>query len=195
MADDLHLRRYRPDDRDAVWAVHERAFRASPLPFVERVAGRRPATANVAPIDEDLRRIESAYLESCGEFLVGCVEPRSTDSASGERAGHDTAERPNDLQAGDGEVVAVGGFVPVGDGAIEIKRIRVDPDHQRNGYGAAVLSALEDAARRAGYERAVLETHELLAAAQALYESRGYRETGRESGRDGYDRIRYEKVL
>lgn len=157
MADGLHLRRYRPDDRDAVWAVHERAFRASALPFVEE-----------APIDRDLRHVESAYLESGGEFLVGEI---------------------------DGEMVAVGGFVPLGDGTVEIKRMRVDPDHQRNGYGAAVLAALEDAARREGYERAVLETHELLAAAQALYKSRGYRETGRESGRDGYDRVRYEKRL
>jgi GNAT superfamily N-acetyltransferase len=92
-------------------------------------------------------------------------------------------------------VVAVGGFVPADREAVEIRRMRVDPDHQRNGYGAAVLSLLEDAARRQGYGRAVLETHELLAAARVLYESQGYRETGRESGRDGYERIRYEKVL
>lgn len=60
VAEALTLRRYEPADADRVWAVHERALRASPLPFVED-----------APADEDLTEITDRYLEAGGEFLVG----------------------------------------------------------------------------------------------------------------------------
>lgn len=56
---ELGVRRYRPPDAAAVWAVHEAAFRASPLPFVED-----------APADADLRAIVTEYLDG-GEFVVG----------------------------------------------------------------------------------------------------------------------------
>ena len=109
-----------------------------------------------APADADLREIEATYLDAGGEFLVGVVV---------------------------GRVVAVGGFRPADgdDDAVEIRRMRVHPDHQREGYGGRVLSALETRARDRGFDAAVLETNERLAAAQRLYERRGYEVVGRDT--------------
>ncbi len=63
MPDTLSVRRYEPADADAVWRVHERALRASPVAFVED-----------APADEPLRDVADHYLDGDGEFLVGTVE-------------------------------------------------------------------------------------------------------------------------
>ncbi len=57
----------------------------------------------------------------------------------------------------------------------EIKRMYVTPAARGHGYGRAVLAALEDAARKAGATRAVLETGILSRAAVALYTRAGYR--------------------
>lgn len=142
MTADVSVRRFRPDDADRVWAVHEAALRASPLEFVAD-----------APADADLREIERRYLDAGGEFLVGVV---------------------------DGGVVATGGFQRAGDDAVEIRRMRVHPDHQREGVGSRMLEALESRARDRGFGAATLETNERLAAARALYERHGYAEVGRE---------------
>ncbi len=139
MSKELAVRRYEPPDKNAVWRVHERAFRAMLPRFF-------PA------MDRDLRTIPNVYLVD-GEFLVGEIE--------------------------DG-IVAIGGFRLVDERTVELKRLRVHPDHWRRGYGRALVAALEDRAREQGYERVVLHTSEHLAAAQSLYRSEGYRETSRE---------------
>lgn len=54
---DLRVRRYDEGDKEAVWRVHERAFRAALPEFY-------PA------VDRDLRDVPGSYLEN-GEFLVG----------------------------------------------------------------------------------------------------------------------------
>jgi endonuclease-3 len=125
-----------------------------------------------APADADLRRIEEAYLPE-GEFLVGTV---------------------------DGQVVATGGFSPRSDDrrTADLRRMRVHPDHQRRGYGAALLAALERQARDRGFEGAWLETNADLGAARRLYESMGYRQTGETivEGADGRTRlVSYARVL
>ena len=156
MSSELAVRRYEPADRERVWEVHERALRASPLEFVEN-----------APADEDLTSVSETYLESDGEFLVGCVED---------------------------EIVAVGGYQPRGDETVEIRRMRVHPDYRRRGYGTELLRALENRARASGFDRFVLETHERLTAAQRLYERCGYEELEREPHPvTGDEFIRYEK--
>lgn len=62
MTPELAIRRFEPWDADRVWVVHERAMRASPLPFVED-----------APADAPLSDITREYLDAGGEFLVGLV--------------------------------------------------------------------------------------------------------------------------
>jgi GNAT superfamily N-acetyltransferase len=59
----LTLRRYEPADADDVWALHERALRASNLEFLED-----------APAGTDLAEIAGRYLGTGGEFLVGLVD-------------------------------------------------------------------------------------------------------------------------
>lgn len=137
------IRRFNPDDADVVWDVHEAALRASPLAFVGE-----------ASVDEDVRAIEAHYLDAGGEFLVGEVEG-------------------SDGEAVDSEIVAIGGYLPIDDRRVEIKRMRVDPEYQRRGFASAVLDALETVARDDGYDVAELETVEPLQAAQVFYEDAG----------------------
>lgn len=151
---DVVLRRYEPSDRDAVRDLHERALRDAGAYAEDLPAGA----------EADLDDVESAYLDACGEFLVG--------------------ER-------DGEVIAMGAFRPF-DGSdafdypesdvptAEIKRMRVAPGHQRQGVGERVLGVLEERARDAGFERLVLDTGVEMEAAQSFYENRGFEQVGRE---------------
>lgn len=155
MSDEFRVRQYEPADRQQVWAVHERALRASPIAFVED-----------APADRDLTAIEEQYLDQ-GTFLVGLV--------------------------GD-DIVAIGGFQRAGETA-EIRRLRVDPDWQGQGYGSRLLSALERRAQERGVDRLVLETNAQLRAARRLYESTGYKETGRETRESGDVVVAYRKPL
>ena len=60
MNEELLIRRYEPGDKNAVWRVHEAAFRATLPRFL-------PA------VDRDLRNVPNAYLDA-GEFLVGEVD-------------------------------------------------------------------------------------------------------------------------
>jgi len=119
-----------------------------------------------APADEDIKQIAAAYLDDGGEFLVG---------------------------EADGEIVATGGFQPRDSATVEMLRMRVHPDHQGQGYGAAVLAELETRAREQGASRAVLSTNALLTAAQRLYERRGYEQTGSERTEAGDVTLHYEK--
>lgn len=119
-------------------------------------------------LDRDLRHIPSAYLDD-GEFLVGTLE---------------------------GQIVAIGGFQSVESDAVEIRRLRVNPDLQRRGYATAVLNALEARASRRGFDRAVLLTSELLSAAVAFYRAADYRVVEREPHPEAdLDLIRFEKSL
>jgi len=106
----------------------------------------------VPDLDRDLRRVSETYLRE-GDFLVGTMEEG---------------------------IVAVGGFQWASERTVELKRMRVDPDHQRAGYGSTLLRALENAARERGAKRAVLHTSDRLESAVAFYHARGYRETDRE---------------
>jgi drug/metabolite transporter (DMT)-like permease/GNAT superfamily N-acetyltransferase len=76
----------------------------------------------------------------------------------------------------EGRPIACGGIRELGDGAAELKRMYVAPQARGNGYGARLLGALEDEARRLGYERLRLDTADRLREAQALYRGAGYSE-------------------
>ena len=119
------------------------------------------------PWDDDLHRIDSAYLEAGGEFLVGEF---------------------------DGRIVAMGALKPVDAGMAEMKRMRVDPAFQQRGFGQEMLSALEARARALRFRKLVLDTSTRQKAALRLYQKNGYRETGHRKIRY-LDLIDFEKEL
>jgi GNAT superfamily N-acetyltransferase len=104
------------------------------------------------PWEDDLRDIRATYLDSGGDFLVGLV---------------------------DGELVAMGGLLRRSPEKAEIKRMRVHPDFQRRGFGRVLLERLEQRARALCCRVVGLDTTNQQTAARQLYESAGYRETGR----------------
>jgi len=58
----------------------------------------------------------------------------------------------------------------------EIKRLYVGPEHRKNGFSRILMGAAEDAARRAGATRIILETGTEQPEALALYRAIGYGE-------------------
>lgn len=151
----LEIRRYREADHDAIWALHNLAL--------------APTGAHLGNglWDDDLHHIETAYLSSGGDFLVGIY---------------------------DDQIVAMGALKRTSPVRAEIKRMRVHPDYQRRGFGQSMLVHLESRARELGYTDVHLETTTLQKAAQQLYLKHGYREIGRK--RVGpFDVIVYEKNL
>lgn len=184
---DLTLRPYDARDAAAVWTLHEWALSD---------AGTDPADV---PGTDDLRRVESAYLDAGGAFLVGVVP---ADTSPSESETEDSVDR-RPPETFDGWLAAMGGFVPtesgraeersVGD-AVELHRMRVAPTHQRRGYGRAVLHALEAAARDAGVDLVLATTATRQRAAVEFYPSEGYREVGRSTAGE-YELVHFEKEL
>ncbi len=172
----LHLREYDPRDSDAVWRLHEWAMRE---------AGTDPTDI---PGTEDLQNIESAYLDTGGAFLTGVVSEDSTEDC------------PSTF---DGAVVAIGGFLPSGEGhedertvpgAAELHRMRVAPPLQGAGYGRQLLSALESRAADAGFDCVIATTASRQQRAIQLYSAAGYREVDR-STLGEYELHHFEKPL
>ena len=77
----------------------------------------------------------------------------------------------------DGEPVGCGAYRPMDERTIEVKRMYVAESARRLGIGRAILAAVEDAGREAGFSVARLETGTAQTEAIALY------------GKDGYVRI------
>jgi ribosomal protein S18 acetylase RimI-like enzyme len=151
MGSGLSIRRYQQSDLDRVRELHEIAMREVGA-FIEG-----------AP-DPDLQDIEGAYLDADGEFLVGEIG---------------------------GEVVAMGAFRPatgyitefldgISGNAAEIKRMRVAPEHQKNGYGTQIFAELQERAQERDYTELVLDTGPTQEAAKRLYEANGFEEQSRE---------------
>lgn len=138
----LTIRRYHPEDREAVRALHFEGLEAV------------GALAGDPSLDEDLGRIEEAYLATGGEFLVGTIGRN---------------------------VVAMGALKKVSGAWAEIKRMRVSPRLWRRGHGQEVLSALARRAAGMGYETLRLDTAVHQTSARRLYEKNGFREVGRGS--------------
>ena len=103
-----------------------------------------------------------------------------------ERYGCDDHEPGTPPSAGDIDVflVAVDGSDPIGCGALrrhdetsaEVKRMYVVPDRRGSGVAAALLRALEDAARARGWTTLRLETGPAQPDAIRFYEREGYRQ-------------------
>jgi len=171
---DFRLRRYDPRDADAVWRLHERAMRA---------AGTDPADI---PGTEDLRSVESAYLDAGGEFLVGVLDTGET--------------LPETF---DGVAVAIGGFLPseaghederTVPGAAQLHRMRVAPARQGEGYGRRLLATLETRAASAGFEVVIATTARRQRRATDFYRAAGYREVDRSTFGE-YELLHFEKSL
>jgi uncharacterized protein (DUF952 family)/GNAT superfamily N-acetyltransferase len=73
-----------------------------------------------------------------------------------------------------GAPVCCGGVKRLEDGVGEIKRMYVAPEARSRGHARRLLTGLEDAARRLGYERVRLDTGPRQPHAKALYTSAGY---------------------
>lgn len=167
----LSIRRYRPGDGPRVRDLHEAAMRDVGA-YTEGVA------------DDDLEAVTERYLETGGEFLVGVVDDGIV--AMG-------AFRPID---GTEYVTNFGSERP--DSTVELTRLRVDPDHQRRGYGRQLCAELEDRARSRGVAHIVLDTTAKQTAARRLYESLGFEETHRDridDFGDPFELVVYEKSL
>jgi GNAT superfamily N-acetyltransferase len=70
--------------------------------------------------------------------------------------------------------IAIGGLRRLQDGICEIKRIYVVPNARSRGVGRALLTALEQAGRQLGYERARLDAGPKQQHSRALFEKTGY---------------------
>jgi GNAT superfamily N-acetyltransferase len=102
--------------------------------------------------DDDFARMEEVYLRSGGEFLVGEVRD---------------------------EVAAMAGLRRTSDVTAEMVRLRVRPDEQGKGYGAAMVTVLEERAVELGYRLLRADTTVKQPVALELYRSFGWRETDR----------------
>lgn len=132
-----------------------------------RHAGGFAETPEAQVWDQDLDDVEGVYISTGGCFLIGEIG---------------------------GCVIAMGALRLLGGGRGEIKRMRVRPLHQRQGYGRALLTKLEEAAIQRGVSRLVLDTSPQLKAANALYAAFGYHEVAREQ-RATFEMIFMEKAL
>jgi GNAT superfamily N-acetyltransferase len=140
LTEPLHVRRYEAGDKDIVRRLHDDAL------------NEVGAHLGSGPWDEDLNDIESVYLDSGGEFLVGVLE---------------------------GEVVVMGALRRISPDTAELKRMRVKLDLQGRGYGQALLDALHRRAAELGYSTLRLDTTLQQRVAQHFYVKNNYREIRR----------------
>lgn len=77
----------------------------------------------------------------------------------------------------DDGIVACGGVRRHDATTAEVKRMYVRASHRRRGLGRHLLGALEEHARRLGYQRLVLETGSAQPEAMRLYAAAGYAPT------------------
>lgn len=164
----MHLRQYRPDDRQRVEEIMVEAL--------------RDADAYFEGVPDDIEELHDAHSQGGGAFLVGKVNGAIV--ATG-------AFRPPT-----GIVVDVLGSVP--EGSAELKRMHVAPDHQRRGYGQQMLDSLQRRAHDAGYTKLVLATTALQPAAQRFYEANDFTKVHRESMNafeTSFDLLVYQKAV
>ncbi|HEY8523999.1 MAG TPA: GNAT family N-acetyltransferase [Acidimicrobiales bacterium] len=151
-----------------------------------RDAGREPAGAGLVvrpePYDSPVARRLAAALEAeLDERYAGDPDPCGTPELMavwGVRPEQVVPPAGTFLVAWlDREPVGCGAVRPMitGEpGVAEVKRMYTAPSARRRGVSRAVLTALEDAARRLGYRRLQLETGVRQPEAIALYESAGW---------------------
>lgn len=80
------------------------------------------------------------------------------------------------LARDDGEIVGCVALRRIGPDMAEIKRMYVRPAYRRKGVGRALLAAVMDNARQAGYRTLRLESPPIFTAAHALYRAHGFQD-------------------
>ncbi len=131
-------------------------------------------------------RIEITEEDPTSDAATALIEALSWDLAKRydsddpERAGFDPAAQSGPGRAFlvarlDGVPVGCAALVPVRPTVGELKRMYVVPDARGRGVARALLTAVEEAARRYGHHELWLETGLRQPEAIALYESAGYR--------------------
>jgi len=80
------------------------------------------------------------------------------------------------VAAVDGALAGCGGVRGLSPERHEVKHLWVRPEFRGTGVGRAILADLEHRAASAGATELVLDTHDSLTEAGALYRSRGFRE-------------------
>ncbi|ELZ41645.1 N-acetyltransferase GCN5 [Halorubrum tebenquichense DSM 14210] len=188
----MGFRSYEPPDDSAIWELHQWAMRET---------GVDPSDI---PGTDDLRSIQTAYIDPGGAFVVGIADSVAT-------GGSQEAEKINLSETGgldalathDGTIVAMGGYIPNGaghaderdrPGAAELHRMRVAPPFQRRGVGRELITQLERRATAAGFESVLATTSTRQSAALSFYPDQGYEEMERSTAGE-YKLVHYEKQL
>jgi GNAT superfamily N-acetyltransferase len=180
---DVTVREFDPRDQDAVVALDEWTLELTATDPTD-IPGR-----------DDLSRIEAAYLDTGGTFVVGIAEESPPDGGA----------RPPEtvLATHDGYVIAMGGYVPseagrdderTVPGSAELHRMRVAPPYQGEGYGEQLLAELEEHAKSAGFETLLATTATRQERAIQFYPAHDYDLVDRSTFGD-YELRHYEKSL
>ncbi|RXK47408.1 GNAT family N-acetyltransferase [Halorientalis pallida] len=93
----------------------------------------------------------------------------------------------------DGTLVALGGLKPRDASSGVVTAMRVHPDHQGEGYGAAILDALEREGRERDHETLVRYTDARREAARGLYERHDWTRVDSASYGPNAEVVRYRK--
>ncbi len=139
-----------------------------------------PTIRQYRPADNDrVRELHATALRAAGGFVEGAPEP-DLDAIE------ETYLTNGDFLVGEIEdrIVAMGAFRPAqgyvteffdcSETTAELKRMRVDPDHQRQGYGQTVYEELERRVRVQGFSELVLDTTPPQVSAQRFFETNGF---------------------
>lgn len=122
------------------------------LALVTAVLAEYGLKADTCRTDADLADFESHYFARGGDFVV--------------------------LTGGNGELVGTCGLFPLGDGAVELRKMYLAPALRGRGQGRRLLEWALARARELGFRRMTLETAQVLKEAIALYERNGFRPDG-----------------
>ena len=148
------IRQFEKEDEKDVYELHIKAMCA--------VGAYREG-----PWDEDFKDIESVYINSGGDFLVGTLAGKIVGMVALKKHMSDLAE---------------------------LKRLRVDPDFQGKGSGQAMLNKLLFRATELGFKKLELDVMPVQIPAIGLYEKNGFKKV-RVGDRFGFPCIYYEKML
>ncbi len=147
----ITIRAYQPSDHAAICSLHER----TPLPD-----GTLPGADDWPSELDDIP----------SNFRAFWVAVDLSDAVIGTVGVQDPSIHP--------ATIALPDFLVQPVRTARLRRLDVDPQHQRQGLGRRLGQTVVDWARDTGFARVVLDTTTLQLPAIALYESLGFRQAG-----------------